>query len=1294
MKKKCIPLTLAFLMAFSQAVPAFAAPVNGEWLKGWTGKAGSTDFTVTENGDSFVLSNDKVNNGKFTDGEDSIIYAAQKISGEEDFTFSATVSIDEYSLGEESSNPQQGSVGIAVLDDVFNKTDDVTYTDSLFLGSYAPDKKSDMAIYPIIRDNSDKKAVGDALSDTFKNTGEKLGEFDLTIAKSGNMYTFTCGDKSYTSEVYSFDGDIYPALYIARNAKASFKNVKLETADKRPEKITVTKAETEYFYGQALSPVTALVNYTDGSSVETSEISVKGYKPEKLGKQKLIVSLGSAKTELYVTVKPRITTDINVDYTPVKTVYAKNGVFSAQGMQVSATYSDGSTEILDADDLNVKIGGKNVKDGDILPTAGKFDAIVTRKSAKGYEAGKAAGRFKVEVSAKTVTKLEVVPPAKTKYYIGDELDLSGIKVTAFYSDGTSEILDRNEYTVTGFDSDFAEKKLNVKVAPVSGGAESGFDISVQARSAERLVVTKYPRTVYSIGDEIDTQLKAAIEYDNGEVEETNAYTVDTSAVDTSSEGEYTITIRPTDAKLSPVSIKAAVVQPEEHYWRKGTFGQSSGYDDAEKTSVTADDYGTVNGKINVRSWGGAGKITNDHDGMNYYYTQVSSDEDFTLSADITVNKYLEHDNNDEKRNGQEAFGIMVRDAVPLTGTDGEQTIDEASAKKDENGVSIPMDGSKVFASNMAILGGYSGTGWPSDTTDPSYEKKTKLNRINLLVRTGVEAIDGGGTRIGPDALSETFPAEGNKYRLTMQRVNGGLYVSCYDYQNEKTKDEFYYDESFLSTQTPQAYVGFFTARWADIDVENVKYYTGSKAYSQTVSAAKDNRKTADIQVKSAAYTTESKYTLDLSAQGSTKGRVTIKLNDNIIARDMDIEKAASIPVKLHTNAANRFTVVYTPDDTQALTDYSPIVLRHTVYQKNINKSASELYVSPSGSFRGDGTKEHPFDIDSAIGFVQPGQTVVIAEGTYKRNTPIEIARGNDGTASAYKNVKGEGKVVLDFMGVSAGAVISGNYWNISGLEFTNGGPNLKCVHLGGSNNIIENCKFYNNQDMGLQISRTDSSDDKKTWPSNNKIIGCESYNNCDPSGINADGFGAKLTVGEGNIFKNCKSHHNVDDGWDLYTKTGTGAIGAVTLENCTAYKNGVHLNDDGTETNYELGGNNGFKLGGENVAVAHKLINCEAYDNLHNGITTNSNPALILENVKSYNNKAANIRLYSDKPENYAYTVKGVVSYGGGEPDVIATVTDNTNYKNNSDTPLLSAINYFDTDGTGGKNSLGEKVSK
>ena len=1277
MKKKILPLTLAAIMSFSGAAPVFAA--DGSWITGWTGKEGGKDYTVSETADGFVLSNDKVNNGKFTDGEDSIIYAAQKIAGDEDFTFSAEVSIDEYSVMEESSNPHQGSVGIAILDDTFSKTDTVTYTDSVFLGAWAADKKSDPAIYPIIRDNSDKKTVGDALSDSFKSEGKDLGTFKLSITKSGNQYTFDCDGKTYTAEVYNFEGDIYPCVYIARNVKATFKNAKLTVAAKKPVSIEIKEAQTEYTYGESFKGVTAVVAYSDGTSVETKDVSVKGYKPEHIGSQKLTVSAGGAKTTLNVTVRPHITKDIEVTYTPIKTSYAKNSVFSTQGMEVTAYYADGSKEVLSDDDYTVKLGGSTVKDGDILPQAGTLTAVVTRKNEKGYDSGTASARFKVEVSDKTITELELTPPVKTDYYIGDELDLSGMKVIAHYSDNTSELLEKRDFKVTGFDSDFKENGLKVAVEPISGGAKAEFKVNVKERTAEKLVVTKYPRTVYSIGDTPETELKAAILYDNGDMEETSAYTVDTSALDTDTVGEYTIYVRPADTSLDAVAIKASVEEETPHYWRKATFGQSSGYNDTEKTSISADDYGTVNGKINLRSWNGAGKITNDHDGMNFYYTQINAGEDFTLTADITVNKYLEHDNDDKKRNGQEAFGIMVKDVIPLEAEDGSQTVDPEKAKKDEVGAAVALDGDKVFASNMAILGGYSGTGWPSDTTDAQYEKKTQLNRINLLVREGVSAPDGGGTRIGPTALSDTFPKEGNKYTLTMQRVNGGLYVKCYDHQNDVTKDTFHYDESFLTAQSKEAYVGFFTARWADIDVENVNFYTGAKQYSQTVSAVKDDRKTADISVKSPAYSTDENYTLELSPSNS-KGRVTVRLNEHIIAKDLEIEKAAEIKAKLRKNAENHFTVVYTPDDTQKLTSYEPVIVRHTVYQKDMSKTGAEVYVSPNGSFKGDGTKEKPFDLDSAAGLINPGQTIIMTEGTYYRNAPFETSKGNDGTASAYKTVKAEGKVVLDYQGEYAGAVLSGNYWHIEGIDFTNCGPNLKCVHLGGSHCIIENCKFYNNQDMGLQISRTDGSDDKKTWPSDNLILNCEAYNNCDPSKINADGFGAKLTVGEGNVFRNCKSHHNVDDGWDLYTKVSTGAIGAVTLENCVSYKNGIHLNDDGSETSYEAGGNNGFKLGGENVAVAHKLINCEAYDNEHNGVTTNSNPALILENVKCYNNKAANFRLYSDKPEEYAYTVTGAVSYGGGEHDVIGTVTENTEYKNNSTTPLLNSTNQFDID--------------
>ena len=35
------------------------------------------------------------------------------------------------------------------------------------------------------------------------------------------------------------------------------------------------------------------------------------------------------------------------------------------------------------------------------------------------------------------------------------------------------------------------------------------------------------------------------------------------------------------------------------------------------------------------------------------------------------------------------------------------------------------------------------------------------------------------------------------------------------------------------------------------------------------------------------------------------------------------------------------------------------------------------------------------------------------------------------------------------------------------------------------------------------------------------------------------------------------SHNNIDDGWDLYTKSDTGPIGPVTILNSLSYNNGT-----------------------------------------------------------------------------------------------------------------------------------------
>lgn len=1279
--KRYISLSLALMLAMS-SVPSVTF-ADSTWKSGWTGKAGSTNFTVSPNGDTVVMTNDKVNNGKFSDGEDSIIYYASEASADSDFVLSAKVSIDEFSVAEESSNPNQSSVGLAVLDDLYNKTDDTAYTNSVFVGTWAAKKTDDIAFYPITRDNSAEKTEGDALSDSFKNSGTALGEYDLTIKKTGSAYTLTCGENSQTVEVSSMSDEVYPCLYIARNVKATFSDVKLTVDNRKAVSMSIegdVKKNYNYDNPLDLSALKAVVTYDDGTREEVKDYLVKGYNPRKLGKQTVKLVRGSVSASFDVTVEKYKVKKLTVDYEPLKTDYHKGMPFRVDGIQVKARFNDGREEVLD--DFDLKLDNKTLLNGDILTKEGRHNVKVTFKDNEGYSGGGAYDTFMLNVKNEPLKAIEITPPKKTLYYIGDEFDPKGMEVYALYGND-KELLNPGEYTVTGFDgTKSGEYTLSVALKGETD-VTAPLKVTVAERKAEKIEITRYPRTTYLPGESFDpANMIVSTVYDNGDKEELK---VDEYSVEPVAGG---VRIVPKN-ELAPIELKTVTKDSALNVWKKTVFGQSSGYDKQESgsTGVKTESYGTEKGKINVRAWDGTGKITNDHDGMTYYYTNVEADKNFELYAQIKVNKYLEHDNDDTKRNGQEAFGVMLRDVIPLTAADGSMTTDWNSAKKDIDGAAVPLEGNSVFASNMMIIGGYSGTG---------YEKATEANRINMLVRNGVEAPDGGGTRIGPYAISSSFPKEGNTYSLYVRKVNGGIYAICTDMQTGEVMSDTYYDDSFLTVQDKNMmYVGFFAARWADIDVENVSFHETEKAYDQTVSSNEETESTPIIKIDSAKYSAESKYTLKLHSMDSS-GKVSVRLNNKLIGENMPVdEKGIEIETQLKPNAENKLTVMYTPSEELTLTSYEPIVERQTIICKSINKNVSKVYVSPEGSYKGDGTAEKPFDIDTAAGLIAPGQTIIMKEGVYKRTAPLEIALGNDGTAEKPKTVMAEeGKsVVFDGTNSSQVVIHTGNYWHIKGIEFRNSGDNMKCYHLGGSHNVIENCTFHDNRDLGIQISRTYGTEDRSLWPSHNLVLNCEAYNNCDPSMINADGFGAKLTVGEGNVFRNCKSHHNVDDGWDLYTKVNSGAIGAVTLENCEAYKNGIRLNPDGSEEPYGKGGNNGFKLGGENVGVKHKLINCKAYDNVHNGVTTNSNPMLSLENVESRNNGAANIRLYSDKPEEYSYDLKGVVSVNGGEDDVIGTVTEDKEFKNNSELPILSEDNYLFI---GGKsvNGSGKELNK
>jgi hypothetical protein len=295
----------------------------------------------------------------------------------------------------------------------------------------------------------------------------------------------------------------------------------------------------------------------------------------------------------------------------------------------------------------------------------------------------------------------------------------------------------------------------------------------------------------------------------------------------------------------------------------------------------------------------------------------------------------------------------------------------------------------------------------------------------------------------------------------------------------------------------------------------------------------------------------------------------------------------------------------------------------------VQPSTGDIFVAPTGTDANPGTINSPTTLSAAITRIQPGQTIQMRGGTYNLSATITIARGNNGTSSQPKNIfafSGERPILnfsaQAFSSSNRGLQLNGFFWHLRGLEVMGAGDNG--LFIGGNNNTIELCVTHHNRDSGLQLGRHSSTAPESEWPANNLILNCTSFDNFDPdNGEDADGFACKLTTGPGNVFRGCIAHHNIDDGWDLFTKTDTGAIGSVTIENCVSYNNGT-LSTGSTTTDSD---GNGFKLGGDDIAVNHVVRRSIAFGNKKHGFTFNSNPGSItMTNNTSWGNGEENIK--------------------------------------------------------------------
>jgi hypothetical protein len=1206
-----------------------------DWQKSIFGNVGGQDkiteenFEIREKSDGSVKLRSSNNKGKIESKSEGIAYYFKETNANTNFEITAKAKVESFTIN------NQVSFGLMVRDKVlYNQSNkhDIGYA----LAAGILNAKKDVPKTGFYRTAKGQTKIGELVNEAVPSAG---AVYDLSIKKSGNTYVLKFGNEDPVV-VANFDGFVgstrYVGLYTARNTAVTFSDIKINVDTRKVTDLKVDTAamKTDYLLEQKLdlTGLKVTAEFSDGAQkvLSQDDYIVAGFDSSVVGTNTITINYNGVTTTTDLKINPLTCTALKIKYYPAKTDYYKGDSFDPEGFAVIAEYNNGyKVEELRSDQYTFFIEGKSVTGKEYLFNS-SGEKLVTVRST---ETPSTATSFKVNVNSAEIAGLEISKaPKKSLYFLGDKLDLSGMTVYARYSDDTKVRLSKDEYSLTPLDTRTAGQK---EVIISYKGETAELNLTVKRRELRGIEVTDYPKTTFYLGEDFTSRgLEVSKVYDNldREVLASYNYKVNVSNFDNSKVGVYQIKIIPDNNSIAPITYPVTVRKQKKYEWKYTRFGQSTDQEN-DFANVKAD------GTIEVASINGRGKVATDHDGISFYYTVIDAKKDnFVLSADIKVIEYAKtpHD-------GQEGFGIMARDAI------GE------------------FDDTGVFASNIVGVGGFSG-----GTKDP--------NGTQLFMRTGVESPDGAGSNgLSSMMIKEERPTTSNtypskKYRLTLAKTNSG-YVGRLNDGKEVTL----FKPQLLNFQNSKIYLGFFAARVGHIEVSNVDF---------RVSAAKTDAPKVEPPKKAVTPTFDflslektSKTDYKLLLESNVNGTVVVKQDRKVIAKDkaLKADQEFSIDTEIAKNAKTNFSVIFLPDDTQYLTSYDKLVKNYTVEMKTYNENGN-IYVSPTAKADGTGTLDNPLDLDTAINFVGAGQKIILLDGRYVRNSILDIKKYNSGTAKARKYLVAapNAKPIIDFAKKTEGVLLSGDYWHVKGIEFTRSAPNKRGFVVGGNHNIIEECLFYENGDTGLQISRTDYTEyDKSKWPSYNLILNSTSFDNADPSNNNADGFAAKLTSGVGNVFRGCISHNNIDDGWDLYTKVGTGAIGAVRIEKSIAYNNGTLT--DGTVGD---GDKNGFKLGGEGVHVAHVITQSIAFGNGAVGFTSNSNPGVIAINNIGFNNTGANIDFSSYKGIELDFKIDGFISLSTKK------------IKADSYPKELEAANNYMFNGAVSENKFGERMTE